>query len=137
MRRWADHGNAAVETVLLVPVLMVVLAMMIAGGRILEAKSAVETVAREAARAGSQASDPEEALSIVRQRGERLASELELDPARLRVVADVGAFRRGEPFVVTATYTPRLDDLPALGLLPSSFQVEAKHVELAERFKSR
>lgn len=132
-----EEGNAAVETVLLAPVLLAVLALMIAGGRILTTRSAVESVAREAARSASQAVDAEHALQIVDVRTRELASELRLDPSRLTVKTEVGSFARGEPMTVTAIYQVRLSDLPAFGLFPGSFEVSAKQMELVERFKSR
>lgn len=138
MRRFSrEEGNAAVETVLLAPVLLAVLAVMIAGGRTLATRSAVESLARETARSASQAVDPDHALFIVHDRARDLASEMGLDPERLEVVADLGGFTRGEPMSVTATYRVLLADLPAFGLFPGSFEVSARQVEFVERFKSR
>lgn len=132
-----EEGNAAVETVLLAPVLLAILAVMIAGGRILSTRSAVESLARETARSASQAVDAHHAYLIVHDRGRDLASEMGLDPERLEVVADLGSFARGEPMSVTATYHVRLADLPAFGLFPGSFEVSARQFEFVERFKSR
>ncbi len=38
---------------------------------------------------------------------------------------------------MTVTYQVTLEDLPGFGLLPSSFDVSATQIELAEKHKSR
>lgn len=133
----SDAGNAAVETVLLAPVLLLVLAVIVAGGRILSVNSAVETVAREAARSASQSPSAEHALFVAHERAEEVALELKLDPARLEIETQTGTFCRGCPMEVSVQYLVRLSDLPAFGLLPGTFEVSAAHVEFVERFKSR
>jgi hypothetical protein len=132
-----EAGNAAVETVLLAPALLLVLTVMVAGGRILSVRSAVETVAREAARSASQSPSTEHAVSTAGERAEEVALELRLDPARLNVRTQTGSFCRGCPMEVSVRYLVRLEDLPAFGLLPGSFEVSASHIEFVEKFKSR
>lgn len=132
-----DQGSASVELVMIAPALLLLIAVIVGSGRIVSTKSAVESIAREAARAASDASD---SLSA-REKGEGSASEvaegLGLDPLRLRVATDAGDFNRGEPLTVRVTYEVRLADLPGFGLLPGSFVVSARHTEIVERHKSR
>ena len=132
-----ERGTAAVELVLLAPVLVLLVAVVVAAGRMVETKSAVLSVAREAARAGSEAPDSatahDEALDTARE----VAAGLGLDPARLVVSLDPGGFRRGAPYVVRVSYEVPLGDLPGLGLLPGSVVLGAEHAELIQRFKSR
>lgn len=133
----SQSGNATVEMVLLAPVLLALLALVVAAGRILVVRSSVESVVRESARSASQAPDADRALSIIQTRAEEVAVEMDLDPRRIAVQADLGEFARGTPMRVSATYRVHLEDLPAFGLFPGSFLLSAQHVETVERYKSR
>jgi Flp pilus assembly pilin Flp len=137
MRLRSERGTAAIELALLAPVLLVLLATVVGAGRAVQTKSAVVAVAREAARAGSEASDASEARRLAQDRARQVAAGLGLDPGRLVISEDPGGFRRGEPYRVVVTYQVRLGDLPGLGILPGSFVISAEHSEIVERFKSR
>lgn len=137
MRFRREEGNAAIELVMVAPLLLGILAVIVAAGRILSTQSALETVAREAARASSQADSAESAAFIADERAETVASGLNLDSSRLYLVIDTGSFARGSPLVVQARYRAELSDLPGFGFLPGSFELSARHVELIERYKSR
>lgn len=135
--REREEGSAAVEMVLVAPMLIVLLATVIGAGRVVSTKSAVVSVAREAARAAAEAPNPETAAAVARARAGDVATGLGLDPSRLDITLDPGTFDRGEPYQVAVSYRVELSDLPALGFLPGSFVVSARHAELTERFKSR
>ena len=138
MRRLrGERGTAAVELILLAPVLVVLMSVVVAAGRMVETKSAVLSVAREAARAGSEAPDAATAYDEALETAREVAAGLGLDPARLVVSQDDSAFRRGAPYVVSVAYEVPLGDLPGLGLLPGSVVLGAEHAELIQRFKSR
>lgn len=136
-KRRREAGTAAVELVLVAPVLVVLLAAVIGSGRVVTTKSAVLSVAREAARAAAEAPDASAARQAAEQRAEVVASELGLDPARMTLLQQPGGFGRGEPYSVEVLYRVELGDLPAMGFLPGSFGVSARHTELTERYKSR
>lgn len=136
-RRRNERGTAAVEMVLVAPVLIVLLATVVGAGRIVSTKSAVLDVAREAARAASDAPDAATAVAVARERAAEVAAGLGLDPARIVITEDPGAFDRGAPFRVDVTYRVELGDLPGLGFVPGSFSVTATHTELIDRYKSR
>ncbi len=133
----SERGTAAVELALLAPVFVVLVAVIVAAGRMVETKSAVLSVAREAARAGSEAPDAAAAHDAALATAQEVAAGLGLDPARMAVSQDQGGFRRGEPYVVSVSYEVPLEDLPGLGLLPGSVVLGAEHAELIQRFKSR
>lgn len=137
MRVRHEGGTAAVEFVLVAPALLLLLAVVIGAGRVVTTKSAVLTVAREAARAAAEAPDPGSAFSVAESRAQEVAAGLGLDPSRLVLEQDPGTFARGAPYVVRVTYRVQLSDLPAFGFLPGSFAVSARHAELTERYKSR
>ena len=138
MNRWRpERGTAAVEMVLVLPVLLLLLAATVGAGRLVSTKSAVLDVAREAARAAAEAPDAASAEAIASQRARDVAVGLGLDTSRLEVTQDPGAFDRGGAYAVQVTYRVQLSDLPALGFLPGSVVVSARHTELIERFGSR
>jgi Flp pilus assembly protein TadG len=133
----SERGTAAVEMALLAPILVVLMAAVVAAGRIVETKSAVLVVAREAARTASEAPDAASAQSVALSTAREVAAGLGLDPARLALSQAPGGFARGEPYRVSVSYRVQLADLPGLGILPGSFELAAEHAELVQRFKSR
>lgn len=137
MRTRRDEGNAAIELVLVAPLLLALLAVVVAAGRLVSAKYGVEAVAREAARAAAMAQDPEAAEAIARERSREVSSEFGLEPSRLRLQTEIGSFARGGPLTVRATYAVPLSDLPFFGLIPGPLEVSSRQVDSAERFKSR
>jgi Flp pilus assembly protein TadG len=137
MRRVNERGTAALETALLAPLLVILVAAVVGAGRIVETKSALLSVAREAARAASEAPDSAEARSVAASTAHQVAAGLGLDPSRLSLSQSAGSFGRGDPYRVTVSYEVRLDGLPGLGVLPGSFDLSAEHTELIQRFKSR
>lgn len=133
----SERGTAVVEMALLAPVLVVLMAAVVAAGRIVETKSAVLAVAREAARTASEAPDAASAQSAALSTAHEVAAGLGLDPARLALAQSPGAFGRGEAYRVSVFYQVQLADLPGFGILPGSLVLAAEHTELIERFKSR
>jgi Flp pilus assembly protein TadG len=105
--RREDRGAASLEVVILVPALMIMLGLMIAGGRLWFAKSTVADAAQAAARAASLARSAGEG-----QRAGRDAAAAALDTGGLacdgrRVSVDTAAFAvsAGFPATVHATIT--------------------------------
>lgn len=137
MRTRREEGTAAVEFVLVAPALILLLAAVIGAGRVVSTKSAILDVAREAARAASDAPDATTAKAVAAARAREVAAGLGLDPGRLVIEQDPGSFDRGAPYTVRASYRVELSDLPALGFLPGSFVVSARHAELTDRYRSR
>lgn len=137
MRVRREEGTAALELMLIAPALILLLAVVVGSGRVVSTKSAVLDVARESARAAADAPDPESAAAIANARAREVAAGLGLDVSRLVIEEDPGTFDRGTPYTVTVSYRVRLGDLPAFGLLPGSFVVTARHVELTDRYRSR
>jgi uncharacterized membrane protein len=137
MRLGNERGTAAVELALLAPVLVLVVAIVVAAGRMVETKSAVLSVAREAARAASEAPNAAAAHEAALATAEEVAIGLGLDPAGLSVAQDPGGFGRGDPYEVRVAYRVTLADLPGLGLLPGSVVLGAEHAEIIQTYKSR
>jgi TadE-like protein len=137
MRLRRERGTAAVELALLAPVLLVLVAVVSAAGRMVETKSAVLSVAREAARAAAEAPNAAAAHDSAIATAQQVAEGLGLDPARLSVVQDPHGFARGAPYEVIVSYQVSMADLPGLGLLPGSVTLGAEHAELIDAFRSR
>jgi hypothetical protein len=137
MKLLNERGSASVELALIAPSLLLLLAVMLAGGRLVQTKSALASVARETARAAAAETTLETALIVGESAGEQEASALGLDVGRLSILQDPGGFERGGSYAVTVSYQVRLSDLPGFGLFPSSLTVTSEQVETVERHKSR
>jgi Flp pilus assembly pilin Flp len=137
MRLRSERGTAAVELALLAPVLLVLVAVVTAAGRMVATKSAVLSVAREAARAAAEAPNAAAAHDAAVATAQQVAEGLGLDPARLSIVEDPHDFARGAPYEVSVSYQVSMADLPSLGLLPGSVTLGAEHAELIDTYGSR
>ena len=137
MRLRSERGTAAVELALLAPVLVVLMALVTAAGRMVETKSAVLSVAREAARIAAEAPNAVAAHDAAIATAQQAAEGLGLDPARLSIVQDPHGFARGSPYEVSVSYQVSMADLPGLGLLPGSVTLGAEHAELIDTYRSR
>ncbi len=137
MRPRSERGTAAVELALLAPVLLVLVAVVTAAGRMVATKSAVLSVAREAARAAAEAPNAAAAHDAAVATAQQVAEGLGLDPARLSIVEDPHDFARGAPYEVSVSYQVSMADLPSLGLLPGSVTLGAEHAELIDTYRSR
>ncbi len=137
MRLRNERGTAAVELALLAPVLLVLVAVVSAAGRMVGTKSAVLSVAREAARAAAEAPNAAAAHDVAIATAHQVAEGLGLDPDRLSIVQDPHGFARGAPYEVSVSYQVSMADLPGLGLLPGSVTLGAEHAELIDTYRSR
>ena len=126
-----ENGSAAVEALLVAPVLLV------GGGQLTSDQAALRAVAREAGRISVTAPSPNEAINLGRVRATEIAAGYGLDQSRLRIAIEPGSFERGGEVRVHVTYTVDLSNLPALGLLPNSSQLNATHAEPIDRYISR
>lgn len=137
MTRRTESGSAAVEMVMVAPVMLLLIATIVAAGRIVSTKTSLESVAREAARVASMSSSPVSAELAARLRADEVAEQLGLDKQLLRLEIHAGHFERGSPVTARASYDMRLGDLPAFGLLSGNFKISAKQIDIAERYGSR
>ena len=137
MKKSDERGTAAVEALLIAPVLLVLLALLIAGGEVTSDQAALRGVAREAGRIAVTAPDSTQATAWGQQRAREVAAGYGLDPERLSVVVDPGRFERGGTVLVTATYSVELSDLPSFGLIPGSARLTAEHAEPIDLYSSR
>jgi Flp pilus assembly protein TadG len=138
-RRPREDGNAALELVILAPVLLALLGLVIAAGRTSIAQGSVDAAARDAARQASIALTPAAArlAGEVSARAALRRDGLDCSPA---VVVNTSQFSipPGEPAVVTATVscTVPLANL-ALPGLPGSARLQGTFTSPLDVYRSR
>ncbi|MER6074635.1 TadE/TadG family type IV pilus assembly protein [Streptomyces sp. NPDC001817] len=119
-REWKDRGGASLTTAIFVPVVLVLLGLLIACGRIVNAQSAADAAARDAARTASISADPASGESAARQAAEASLARSGLHCASISVVLDTRGLSApvGQAATVTATVscTAPLSELAVPGL---------------------
>ncbi|OLO25984.1 hypothetical protein PZ61_0237005 [Streptomyces sp. MNU77] len=115
-----DRGSLSLEAVILFPVLIMVLLLVVAFGRIGSASNAVDTAARNAARAASLERTGGSASTAGSQVARSVLTEQGLQCTATSVSVSTGGFAApiGEPASTTATVTctVRLSDIGLPGL---------------------
>lgn len=104
-------GQALVELVIILPLLLFLAFAIVGAGRIAQAQLGVAAVAREAARAGVAG----RSAPAGQARGEEVGRGYALTNGSLAVLVDGGRFTPGGQVTGNATYEVRFDDLPLLG----------------------
>jgi len=135
-----DAGNAALELVVLAPVIFILIALVVAAGRTSIAQGAVDAAARDAARQASIALSPGAAQEAARSSAEAALSGDGLD-CHPRVHVDTRQFVTvpvGLPASVTATVVCRvpLSDLVVPGL-PGSRTLSFSFTSPLDPFRER
>jgi Flp pilus assembly protein TadG len=137
--RPVEDGNAALELVILAPVLLALLGLVIAAGRISIAQGSVDAAARDAARQASLAFTPAAArlAGVVSARAALRGDGLDCDPA---VIVDTSQFSipPGRPAAVTATVTCTVP-LANLALpgLPGTARLQGTFTSPLDIYRSR
>lgn len=132
-----ERGSAAVEAVLIAPVLLLLLAVLVGGGKLVSDQAAIRAVAREAARVAVTAPSGDEAIRWGETSGREAAAGYGLDASGLEVTVLPGSFRRGGTVTVRVAYDVSLSHLPAFGLIPGRARLTASHVEPIDIYRSR
>ncbi len=141
MRRPDERGAAAVEFVILVPVLVLLIGVIVAGARLAHARATVQQVADSAARSASLARDAASAEAFARR-----VAGLDVASAHLACAGGVGvtvdtsgfAVPVGQPASVRTALTcsVTLADLLVPGL-PGSVRVDATGQSTLDRYRGR
>ena len=134
MRQRNERGSASVELVLLTPVLVGLLCLTVAFGRVENARADIEASARDAARAASL----ERTAVSARIAGEQ-AARAGLDAAGysclpLTVDVDTAGWAAGATVTATVTCTLRLSDVTGMGI-PTSRTLTARFSEPIDRYR--
>lgn len=136
-----DTGNAALELVVLAPVLLFLLGLVVAAGRTSIAQGAVDAAARDAARQASISLTPGAAQAAAQTSANAALSQDGLDcspAATVEVNTDQFSVQVGEPATVSATVTchVRLSDLLVPGL-PGSKTLTATFSSPLDPYRER
>jgi len=136
-----QRGNAALELVILAPVIVLLIGMVVAAGRITIAQGSVDAAARDAARQASIARSPAQALAAAQDSaGAELAGEnLSCTPViAMPGLGQAFAIPAGDPASVTAivSCTVSLSDLLVPGL-PGSRKLTGTFTSPLDPFRGR
>lgn len=130
-----ESGSALIETALVIPVVLVLVAGIVMTGRVAHAQIAVQSVVREAGRTLAVAPSASEGLTAAEARALAVANGHGLSTEQLDLVIDAGDFTRGGTVRTEASYPVALGDLPLLGALEVT--VSSSHEERIELYRSR
>jgi len=130
-----ESGSALIETALVIPVLLVLLAGIVMTGRVTHAQIAVQSVAREAARTVAVAPSESSGLLSAQERALATARGHGLSTERLSLSIDHGGFQRGGVVRADVSYPVSLGDLPLLGMV--EITVSSRHEARIDLYRSR
>lgn len=130
----AQDGAAAVELVLVTPLIVVLLLFTAAGGRLAAAKGDVQAAAVDAARAATIARDPVTATAVAGQAAQDSLASGIAPCASTDTSVDLARFVPGGTVTVQVTCQVLLADLGLLGL-PGTRAVTGAATAPVDRFR--
>ncbi len=130
-----ERGQALVEAAIAIPVLLVLVFGVVAVGRVVQAKIAVQAAAREAGRTLAVAPSEHEGVTDALEAAHAIASGYGLSEERLTIDVDANGFLRGGRATADVTYSVSLSGLPLLGFV--DVEVSAHHSEQIGPYRSR
>jgi hypothetical protein len=135
MRPRGDHGSAAVELVLITPVLLMLVMFALMAGRFALARNQVTEAARDAAREASTWPTPKAATDAGTQRGLDSLHAGRVSCQQPEVVIDTSRLRPGGAVVADISCSVALDDV--LGLrIGGARTFRARAVAVVDTFRS-
>ena len=129
-----QRGSAAVELVLVTPVLIALMLFVVAGGRLAASRADVDAAARDGARAASIARSPALADRDGNTAAEATLTDRDVSCRALTVTVDTSEFRPGGAVAATVSCEVDLADLTGLGL-PGRRTVSSRFVEPVDTFR--
>lgn len=129
-----QRGSAAVELVLVAPVLLVALLLVVGLGRLASARQEVDGAAASAARAASLERNTALSAEAAEQAATATLTDRGISCQSLSVQVDVSAYQPGGEVSVTASCTVPLDDV-ALSGLPGSRTLTSTAVVPIETYR--
>lgn len=138
IRDWlsrGESGQALVEAAIVLPVLLVLVFGVVMAGRVVQAKIAVQSAAREAGRELATAPSEEQGLTAADEAARSAADGYGLSPDGLSVELESNGFERGGTVTATVSYDVGLGGLPLIDAL--DITVSSSHSEHVEPYRSR
>lgn len=130
-----ERGAAAIELVLVAPVLLMVLLLVVGLGRMADARQQIESVAADSARAASLERNTAHSADAARAAAERSLGDAGLSCVALDVSVDISDYRPGGQVQVTVSCTAQLRDV-ALSGLPGSKKFTASSTVPIETYRA-
>lgn len=112
----ADRGSMSLELVVLAPVVIVLLLLVVAFGRVAHSRQLVESAAAAAARSASLASSPSEAAARAHRAAAASLADAGVSCRTMSAVVDSSGFRAGGEVTVAVSCTADLSDLALSGV---------------------
>lgn len=129
-----DRGSAAMELVLIMPVLLSVLLLVVAGGRLTVARGDLDAAAREGARAASIARTPAQAKTAAEEAITTTLDSHHISCNSPSFDIDVGALAPGSEVAATVHCEVSFSDLTLLPL-PARHAMTARFVEVVDTYR--
>lgn len=129
-----QRGSAAVELVLVTPVLITLMLFVVAGGRLATSRADVDAAARDSARAASIARSPATAERDGTIAAEATLTDRDVTCRTLTVTIDTADFRPDGTVAATVSCDVELADLTGLGL-PGRRTISSRFVEPVDAFR--
>ena len=130
-----ERGAAAIELVLMAPVLLVVLLLVVGLGRMADARQQIESVAADSARAASLERNTALSADAAMEAAQRSLGDAGLSCTGLDVNVDISDYQPGGQVHVTVSCTAQLRDV-ALSGLPGSKVFTASSTVPVETFRA-
>lgn len=135
MKTRQEEGTAAVEFVLIVPVLVCAFLLVVGLGRMAHARQQVESVAADAARAASLERNTSQSTAVARSTAIAALGDRGLSCQNLDLNVDISDYRPGGTVRVQVSCTTSLGDV-ALSGLPGQRVFTANAVVPIESYRS-
>lgn len=135
MTRRNETGSATAELVILTPLLILLLLLVVAFGRLAGARLDVNGAAAQAARAASIARSPSAAAAQASQTAAATLASQHVTCTHLSVAVDTSQFAPGGNVAVTVSCSVDLSTLTGLHL-PASETLTHRFVEPVDRYRS-
>lgn len=129
-----DRGSASLELVLMTPVLLSLLLLVVAGGRLTVARGDLDAAAREGARAASIARTPAQAKAEAEAAITATLDSHHISCASPSFDIDVGTLAPGSEVAASVRCDVSFSDLTLLPL-PASHTMTARFVEVVDSYR--
>ena len=134
-RARGDRGMAAIELVLMTPVLLLILGFLVVAGRLATVRGDIAAASRDAARAASRAGTYEQATTDARTTAEASLGGRDVTCGNLSVtLGDPSSFRAGGTVAVTVACDVSLADV-AIPALPGHRVVTDRSAEVIDLYR--
>jgi Flp pilus assembly protein TadG len=131
-----ERGTAAIELVLMAPVLMVILLFVVGLGRMAHARQQLESVAADSARAASLERNTHQSAAAARAAAQQSLGEAGVSCTGLTVDVELGSYEPGGQVRVVVSCTTKLSDVGLAGF-PGRKTFTATSTVPIETYRSR